>query len=168
MKFKNTQHLTGSLIAIFLAFNCNSKAMAAPDAANSKDIHGLWVDNKDSEKQKFAVMVEDCGSQLCGEIYWLKKPNFDNGEPKYDKHNPNEALQNRPLCGLKILTGFQYTKDNTWKNGQIYNPSDGRTFNSFMTLKNNGILRVKGYVGITLFGKSVEWVRPQENLQRCS
>lgn len=168
MKFKNSQNLTGSLLAIFLAFNFNSQSMAAPDAISSKDIHGLWVDNKDSEKQKFAVMVEDCGSQLCGKIYWLKKPNFDNGEPKFDKHNPNEALQNRPLCGLKILSGFQYSKDNTWKNGHIYNPSDGHTFNSFMTLKNDGTLRVKGYVGLTLFGKSVEWVRPQENLQRCT
>lgn len=167
MGFKQLK-LSRVVISTLLAFNVNSQVFAAQETGFSKDIRGLWVDNKDSEKQKFAVWVEDCGSQLCGKIYWLKKPNFDNGEPKYDKHNPNAALQNRPLCGLKILNNFQYSGDNTWNNGQIYNPSDGHTFNSFMTLKNDGTLRVKGYVGFTLFGKSVEWVRPQENLQRCS
>jgi uncharacterized protein (DUF2147 family) len=165
MKFKQAQH---NLLVTLLSLSLIAPVIAAAEAASSKDVRGLWVDNRDSEKQKFAVWVEDCGTQLCGKIYWLKKPNFDNGEPKYDKHNPDESLQNRPLCGLKILTGFQYTKDSTWKNGQIYNPSDGRTFNSFMTLKEDGSLRVKGYVGLTLFGKSVEWVRPKENLQRCS
>jgi len=165
MKFKQAQH---NLLAILLSFSLIESAIATSEVASSKDVRGLWVDNRDSERQKFAVLVEDCGTQLCGKIYWLKKPNFDNGEPKYDKHNPDESLQNRPLCGLKILTGFQHTKDYTWKNGQIYNPSDGRTFNSFMTLKEDGTLRIKGYVGITLFGKSVEWVRPKEILQRCS
>jgi uncharacterized protein (DUF2147 family) len=141
-------------------------AMAIAADAEPK-IHGLWVDNKDPSRQKFAVMVEDCGSKLCGSLYWLKKPLSANGLPKRDKHNPKEALRDRPLCGLQILTGFQHTHDALWQDGEIYNPDDGLTFSSTMKLSPEGTLKIRGYVGISLFGKTLEWVRPDEEVLRC-
>jgi uncharacterized protein (DUF2147 family) len=140
---------------------------AAPAPAGSDDIHGLWVDNRDGDKRKVAVWIEDCDGLLCGRIYWLKKP-LSGGAPKRDTHNPDVALQARPLCGLRILTGFQRTKERHWSAGQIYNPNDGRTFKSTIELEHDGSLRIRGFVGIALFGKTVEWVRPQEPLERCS
>ena len=141
-------------------------ATALAGAAEHK-IQGLWVDNKDPNRQKFAVMVEDCGGNLCGSLYWLKKPLSSNGLPKRDKHNPNEALRDRPLCGLQILTGFQPANDALWQDGEIYNPDDGLTFSSTMKLSPEGTLKIRGYVGISLFGKTLEWVRPTEEITRC-
>jgi len=141
-------------------------ATALAGAAEHK-IHGLWVDNKDPSRQKFAVMVEDCGSKVCGSLYWLKKPASANGLPKRDKHNPNEALRDRPLCGLQILTGFQHANDALWQDGEIYNPDDGLNFSSTMKLSPQGTLKIRGYVGISLFGKTLEWVRPTEEIARC-
>ena len=141
-------------------------ATALVGAAEHK-IQGLWVDNKDPSRQKFAVMVDDCGSKVCGSLYWLKKPVSANGLPKRDKHNPNEALRDRPLCGLQILTGFQAANDALWQDGEIYNPDDGLTFSSTMKLSPEGTLKIRGYVGISLFGKTLEWVRPTEEITRC-
>ena len=135
--------------------------------ADEHKIQGLWVDNKDPSRQKFAVMVEDCGSKVCGSLYWLKKPLSANGLPKRDKHNPNEALRDRSLCGLQILTGFQPANDALWQDGEIYNPDDGLTFSSTMKLSPEGTLKIRGYVGISLFGKTLEWVRPAEEITRC-
>ena len=112
-------------------------------------------------------MVEDCGSKVCGSLYWLKKPVSANGLPKRDKHNPNEALRDRPLCGLQILTGFQSANDALWQDGEIYNPDDGLTFSSTMKLSPEGTLKIRGYVGISLFGKTLEWVRPVEEINSC-
>jgi uncharacterized protein (DUF2147 family) len=36
-----------------------------------------------------------------------------------------------------------------------------------MTLESDGGLRIRGYIGLSLFGKSVEWVRPQDKPGRC-
>jgi hypothetical protein len=36
-----------------------------------------------------------------------------------------------------------------------------------MSLQDDGSLRIRGYVGVSLFGKTVEWVRPQVPLERC-
>jgi len=147
-------------------------ALAAPVAAGTEaggkqDVRGMWVDHRIPEKRKVAVWIEDCDGLLCGHIYWLKKPLSPGGRPKRDRHNPDIRLRDRPLCGLRILSDFQRTKEDTWSAGRIYNPSDGRTFSSTMTLESDGGLRVSGYFGLSLFGKTVEWVRPLEKPGRC-
>ena len=156
--------------SLCLIFGLSLTSALSPSAyagSVADDIHGLWINNKNIDKQKFAVMVEDCGNKLCGRLYWLKKPLSADGLPKRDKHNPNEALRDRPLCGLQILTGFQYAGDSTWNAGEIYNPDDGLTFSSTMKLAPEGSLKIRGYVGISLFGKTLEWVRPTEEIARC-
>ena len=156
-----------SLCLIFALSLTSALSPSAFAGSVADDIHGLWINNKDVGKQKFAVMIEDCGNKLCGRLYWLKKPLSASGLPKRDKHNPNEALRERPLCGLQILTGFQYAGDSTWNAGEIYNPDDGLTFSSTMKLAPEGSLKIRGYVGISLFGKTLEWVRPTEEIARC-
>jgi len=142
-------------------------AAGAPAPAANEDIHGLWIDHTVSEKQKVAVWIDDCGDRLCGRIYWLKKPLSASGEPKRDQHNPDAALRDRPLCGLTILSGFAPPVGHGSSAGQIYNPSDGGHYSSTLTLTKDGTLSIRGYVGIPLLGKTVEWVRPRQGLQRC-
>ena len=145
---------------------------AAPVAAEMEragrgDIRGLWIDHRDPQKRKVAVWIEECDGLLCGHIYWLRKP-LANGRPKRDHRNPDARLRDRPLCGLRILSGFKRAGDGgTWSAGQIYNPGDGRTFSSTMTLEGDGGLRISGYFGVSLLGKTVQWIRPQEKPGRC-
>ena len=151
------------LVALALA----APAGAAADGGGAADVHGVWVDHREGDKRKVAVWIEDCDGRLCGRIYWLKKPMSAGGHAKLDRHNPDAALRDRPLCGLRILTGFRHAADGTWNAGQIYNPNDGRTFSSTMALQSDGSLRIRGYVGFSLFGRTVEWVRPEEIPERC-
>ncbi len=153
--------------SLLVAFVMAAPAAAAPEATGSGEVRGLWVDHREEDKRKVAVWIEDCDGLLCGRIYWLKKPLSASGNPKRDRHNPDSALRARPLCGLRILSGFRRVTESTWSAGQIYNASDGQIFSSTITLENDGSLRIRGYVGISLFGKTVEWVRPQEHLERC-
>lgn len=150
-------------IALFV-FSANSPTLYA---APSEDIRGIWIDHKEAEKQKVAVLIEDCNGSLCGRIYWMKKPLRD-GRPKTDIHNPDPTLRERPLCGLRILNGFRRGEDNTWGHGQIYSPSDGNTFSSTIHLEKEGSIKIRGYIGISLFGKTLEWVRPSEKLEPCA
>jgi uncharacterized protein (DUF2147 family) len=151
---------------LLVAFALASPASAAPERAVTDEVRGLWVDHREGDKQKVAVWIEDCDGLLCGRIHWLKKP-LSGGKPKRDRKNPDAALRERPLCGLMILTGFRRAKENTWSSGHIYNPNDGRSFSSTMTLDQDGSLRIRGYIGLSLFGKTVQWVRPQAPLEPC-
>jgi uncharacterized protein (DUF2147 family) len=150
---------------MLLSFSVYSASSVSNTVKNAHPLTGLWVEAK---KHKIAVWVEECQAQLCGRIYWLKKPLSKNGKPKLDAKNPNVALRSRPQCGLQILSGFSPTKkSNVWKGGEIYNPKSGKTYQSNIQIAKDGTLKIRGYVGISLFGKTLRWERAKEKLKPC-
>ncbi len=86
--------------------------------------------------------------------------------PDTDKHNPDPALQGRSLLGITFLWGFEYVeKKNRWKDGKVYDPNNGKTYDAKMELEQEGnILKMRGYIGVSLFGRTArfERVKPGE------
>lgn len=108
--------------------------------ADAGSASGTWV----MENGKITVRVIPCGGNLCGKIVGMRKPLTKKGEPKRDKHNPNPSLRRRPVIGLTIMTGMKADGDRSWA-GEIYNPDDGNTYTSHMTLEGDR-MNVKGCV----------------------
>ncbi|MGC9967671.1 MAG: DUF2147 domain-containing protein [Syntrophobacteraceae bacterium] len=136
-------------------------AMAAPAGAVETDsIIGLW-NTPDNDAQ---FEIYRCGSLYCGKISMLREPNNPPtdkempGRPKVDSLNPNPALRNRTLTGLPFISGFRYDGDNSWK-GMIYNPEDGRTYKCNFSMAGDNLLKVRGYIGIPILGKTQIWTR---------
>lgn len=118
---------------------------------------GVWsTDGNDSH-----VKIEKCGTSLCGTIIWLKNPLGDDGKPAVDSKNPDPNLRSQQLVGLKLLSGFAQTSDdpNVWKGGEIYDPDDGRTYSCNLTMQDQKTLKVRGYIGFSLLGKTQIWNR---------
>ena len=122
-------------------------------AARAETPIGLW-DTGESH-----VEIYECGELLCGRIVALDEPLDENGKPKVDDNNPDPALQTRPILGMDLVAGFSRKSDAKWEGGTIYDPRDGKTYKCKMTLKSDGTLKVRGYVGVSLFGKTVVWDR---------
>ncbi len=116
---------------------------------------GQWV----TEGGKSRVEVFDCAGQVCGKIVWLEEPNEEDGTPKIDDENPDQALRARPLMGLRMIEGFVAIGPTNWAQGTIYNPEDGKSYASTMKLVDDQTLTVRGYVLLPLFGKSQTWTR---------
>ncbi len=81
--------------------------------------------------------------------------------PRLDDLNPDPALRDRPLHGITILQGFEYEGDHVWKGGTIYDPNSGKSYKSSMTLVDENTLKVRGFIGISLFGRSDTWTRDE-------
>lgn len=122
-------------------------------AQSESAILGLWYN---TEKTAQVEIVKN-GSEYLGKIVWLKDPNPE-GKPAIDKQNANPKLRTRPLIGLAILDGLKYA-DGMWKNGEIYDPVSGKTYSCELKLKSNSVLEVKGYIGFSFVGRTVEWTR---------
>jgi len=138
-----------SLVLFLLAIFPASSMKSGVD-----ELLGIWWNHeKDAH-----IEIYKCGNQFCGKIVWLKEPNED-GAPKKDKHNPEEALQSRPLIGLDILSGFEFKEEGSWEDGTIYNPRDGKTYSCYLKMLEEGKLKVRGFVGISLIGKTQYWER---------
>ncbi len=143
---KTSQLLSGTLI-LFLIIVLQAQAQSA-DA-----IIGLWYNTEKTAK----IDIQKTGSIYSGEIVWLKNPNPD-GKPATDKNNEDQNLRNRPLVGLKLLDGLTYAKG-IWKDGEIYDPNSGKTYSCELKLQSKEVLEVKGYLGFSFVGKTVEWTR---------
>jgi len=138
-----------------------SAALIMPVFLNSSDkdedsILGLWF----TEGNKSKVDVYKKNGKFYGKIIWLKNPNDEEGNPKKDKKNPDKKKQDRGINGLLILRDFVYDGDKEWDDGEIYNPEDGETYSCVINMSDDGkTLDVRGYVGISLFGKTTVWKR---------
>lgn len=78
---------------------------------------------------------------------------------KKDVNNPDPALRDRPLRGQIILQGLKADGPDRWSGGTIYDPDSGRTYKCHIGLQADGSLKVRGYIGFSLLGKSQTWTR---------
>jgi uncharacterized protein (DUF2147 family) len=95
-----------------------------------------------------------------GKVVWMEYPNHPNGEPRRDVKNPDPQKRNQTNVGIVLITGFTYNEaHDEWENGSIYNPLSGKTYRSYMKFEADGKLKVRGYLGFSLLGKTVIWTR---------
>lgn len=138
---KKTAQLTG-LLTFFLLIGAYAQV---PPAA----IVGEWL----SAKKDSRIIIAKQGTTYSGKIVW------GTGQATTDEKNPDPALRNRNIIGLGILNNFVYDGADTWKDGTIYDPREGKTYSCKMTLKDAGHLSIRGYVGLSLFGRTEVWTR---------
>ncbi len=136
-------------------------AMAAPaQAVEADSIIGSWT----TPDHDARFEVYRCGSLYCGKISSLREPNYPSsdantpGGPKVDRNNPDPSLRSRTLVGLPLISGFRYNGENLW-NGTIYNPEDGKTYRCNFSTAGDRLLKVRGYIGIPLLGRTQTWTR---------
>ena len=136
------------LIASLISFVAHSQNKA-------DDIIGIW---HTTGKEPAKIQIYKAGEKFYGKIIWLKNAT-ENGKQKLDVNNPDKEKRNNLIIGLIMLTGFKFDGDDEWKGGDIYDPESGKTYSSYMYLKDKNTLKVRGYVGISLFGRTETWTR---------
>lgn len=123
-------------------------------AQKADDIVGIWYNQEKTAK----VKIFKVGDRYNGKIVWLKEPLRD-GKPKLDRENEDEDLRSRPIMGLEILKDFEFDEDE-WEDGTIYDPKNGETYSCYIT-KEGEKLNVRGYVGISLIGRTSVWTKAE-------
>ena len=130
-------------------------AFAMTGSAQNKDaILGKWVNSTGEAHLEITKRSE----KFFGKIVWLKDPKDEKGNLKTDYKNPTASLRSKPIVGLEILKNFVY-EDGKWTDGNIYDPKSGKLYSCNMTLKDNGDLSMRGYIGVSLLGRTEVWKR---------
>lgn len=116
--------------------------------AQSDPILGKWQ-NPSGEGR---IEIYKKGEKFYGKLYWIKD------SAKKDAKNPDPKLRTRNIQGLEILSGF-VKESKTYVDGTIYDPKSGKTYSCKMTLKGDDKLDIRGYIGISMLGRSETWTR---------
>lgn len=128
-------------------------------AANDTPV-GTWrtIDD-DTGKAKSIVEISDAGGELQGKV--VKVLQSDQGEHPICKDCEGER-HNKPVEGMTIIWGMQRDGDE-WSGGQILDPNNGKTYKCKMSMLDGGQkLKVRGFIGFSLFGRSQVWERVQK------
>lgn len=126
-------------------------------AQEADKIVGIWWNEEKTSK----IEVEKKDGKYVGTIVYMIPEKYENGQPPKDDENPDESLRNRSIIGIQILNGFVYDAEKKeWKNGTIYDPKSGKTYDCYGWLESDELLKLKGFVaGIRWMGKSSEWYK---------
>ncbi len=122
---------------------------ADPSFQEADRLMGIWLTES---KDKVEIYKK-------GEQYFGKGVVTPENKDRLDDKNPDESLRTRRLADVLILKDFRYLGENRWGKGTIYDPNNGKTYRCTITMKSEDEVRVRGYIGISLLGRTEVWPR---------
>lgn len=121
---------------------------------------GVWKTIDDHNgKVRSLVRITEVNGELQGKIEKLFREPGEEPNPKCDKCT--DYRKDQPILGLVFMNGLKKDGDE-FTGGQILDPDNGKIYRSKMELIEGGKkLKVRGYIGAPLFGRSQVWVRAE-------
>lgn len=130
-----------------------------PIALHAAELPGLWqtTDDKTGKPRSLVRIVETAGEYSA--IVEKGLLPTDTGDAVCDKCT--DERKGQKIIGMTIAKHLQKTATaNVYERGEILDPENGKTYKCKMTLSPNGNeLEVRGYIGISLIGRSQTWKR---------
>ena len=119
---------------------------AYAEPPNPRAVIGLWW----TQDRDGVVQIVPCGNGLCGSVVGVTDFAADGSAPK--------DLHGRSRCHLQIIPDGKLEEDGIW-DSHITNPDDDKVYTITLRVDQDGRLRMRGYIGIPLFGRTVFWTR---------
>ena len=126
-------------------------------ASNAQTIFGKWeTRNEETNKVDSVIEIYEKNGKAFAKVVEIVDPARRNVACIYCE-GENKG---KPVLGLEILSGLE--KDNEeWSGGEILDPRNGKVYNCYIKLVNKNKLKLRGYIGISLFGKTRYWHRAE-------
>jgi uncharacterized protein (DUF2147 family) len=158
------KQIIGWMAAIGIAGALGAPAIASGQVSRTEEgmplatkfppeaILGEWCTQREEGRPPGRIkFVRADDGTYTGVITW-------SAEPKKDGNNKDPKLRDRPLVGSVLMWHLRYD-DGEYVDGSVYNPEDGGTYRLKAEVLGEESLKIRGYLGISLFGQSKIWSR---------
>ena len=121
----------------------------------TNEIEGVWITQDDETgKKKSEVLLYRNDGKLYGKILNLLLEE-DKGKLCVNCKGKNKNLA---IEGMVIVEGLELN-GKTWEEGTILDPKSGKTYSCYITFDDDNTLKVRGYIGFSLLGRTQKWIR---------
>tara|TARA_R110002073_G_scaffold139232_3_gene289469 strand:- start:22568 stop:22990 length:423 start_codon:yes stop_codon:yes gene_type:complete len=130
--------------------------IALGSATYGQSIIGKWETFDDETTEKKAII----------EIYKKNNLFFAKIVESYDSEKSavcetcKGIKKGKPIIGLVIIEDIKKEGDE-FKGGTILDPENGKTYKCYLELINKNKLKVRGFLGFSLFGRTQYWIRKE-------
>ncbi len=117
---------------------------------------GTWRTFDDhTGRERSLIQIDDKGGVLVGRVLSTVDP----ADSNHVCEKCDDDRKNKPIIGLEIIRGMRKDGDE-WDGGRVLDPETGSVYHGTMHMEDGGEkLVLRGYIGISLFGRSQTWVR---------
>ena len=124
-------------------------------AMQSQTVLGKWKTIDDETgKPKSIVEIYEKSGKIYGKVIDILDADKRN---KLCEECSGED-KNKPILGITVIKGLKKDGDE-YNDGQILDPKNGKLYKCFITLEGNDKLKVRGYIGFSLLGRTQYWYR---------
>lgn len=141
--------IASSIALFFVLFACALQAQTDPI--------GLWktIDDETGDAKSY-VRISEKNGKLYGKVEKLLL------KPQDTRCTACEGdKKDQLVVGMEILTDLEKDGD-AWEDGEILDPKNGSTYSCYIELENDNKLKVRGYIGISIVGRTQYWYRVEE------
>lgn len=124
----------------------------------SQTVFGNWktIDDVTGEAKSIVQVYEENG-KVYGKIIEIFNPENRNKTCT----ECTGKLKDKPLIGMVFL--YNLKKDGKeYNDGNIVDPKTGKEYSCYIELQDSNTLKVRGYVGISIAGRTQYWKRVKQ------
>ncbi|NRA67314.1 MAG: DUF2147 domain-containing protein [Pseudobacteriovorax sp.] len=136
--------MTKLFTMLFLAASFLSGAVFASEKNKDAIVGQWWTPSKDGR-----IEIYKEKDKYFGKIIWTK-PEL---KGRLDKENPDPEMKTKTILGSVLLKNFKFD-DGEYTEGTIYDPKNGKTYQSKLSLGDDGNLNVRGFIGFSWIGRT--------------
>ncbi len=124
--------------------------------AQNQSVLGKWKTIDDETgKAKAIIDIYEKSGKIYGKVVTIIEE-----EHKGDLCvNCSGEDKNKPIVGMVIIKGLSREGNNEYGSGKILDPKNGKIYKCFIQLEEKDKLKVRGYIGFSILGRTQFWYR---------
>ena len=125
-------------------------------SAQSQSVIGKWktIDDETQKPASYVEIYEEDG-KFYGKVLEILK---EDTKPDAVCEECTDDRKDQPIVGMQIIRGLK-KKENQWTGGTILDPNNGKVYKCYLELEERDKLKLRGYVGFSLIGRTQYWYR---------
>lgn len=122
---------------------------------------GTWktIDDETGKARSIVEIYEQDGKLYGKVVKLLNRTADEEQDPSCDECDEDDPRYNKKVVGMVILTDLEKADGNEWEDGEILDPKNGSVYSCYIELEEADKLKVRGYLGFSLLGRTQYWYR---------